>query len=89
MEWATFTMDGNVLGVSDGSTLKSRTFVGVRGTGSAYTLALYDGESSIAFRGCDVDDVLMGDPGVSNTTQTIVPLTLNLVRSASTSVLRW
>ncbi|KAH3954781.1 hypothetical protein HBI56_040740 [Parastagonospora nodorum] len=63
MEWATFTMDSNVLSVSDGSTLKSRTFVGVRGTGTTYTLALYD--------------------GVSNTTQTISPLTLNIVRSGS------
>ena len=44
MEWATFTMDSSVLGVSDGSTLKSRTFAAVKGTGNAYTLALYDGE---------------------------------------------
>lgn len=44
MEWATFTMDNNVLGVNDGSALKSRTFAAVRGTGSTYTLALYDGE---------------------------------------------
>jgi hypothetical protein len=44
MEWATFTMDNNVLGVNDGSTLKSRTFVAVKGTGTTYTLALYDGE---------------------------------------------
>lgn len=44
MEWATFTMDNNVLGVNDGSTLKSRTFVAVQGTGSSYTLALYDGK---------------------------------------------
>jgi hypothetical protein len=44
MEWATFTMDNNVLGVNDGSTLKSRTFAAVRGTGTTYTLALYDGE---------------------------------------------
>jgi hypothetical protein len=41
MEWATFTMDNNVLGVHDGSTLKNRTFVAVGGQ-----LALYDGESA-------------------------------------------
>jgi hypothetical protein len=50
MEWATFTMDGNVLGVSDGSTLKNRTFVGVKGTGTAYTVALYDGELRLRLR---------------------------------------
>jgi hypothetical protein len=44
MEWATFTMDNNVLGVKDGSTLTNRTFVAVQGTGSAYTVALYDGK---------------------------------------------
>lgn len=44
MEWATFTFDNNVLGVNDGSTLKNRTFVAVKGTGTTYTLALYDGE---------------------------------------------
>jgi hypothetical protein len=44
MEWATFTMDSSVLGVSDGSTLKNRGFVGVRATGTTYTLALYDGK---------------------------------------------
>ncbi|KAJ4370453.1 hypothetical protein N0V83_004971 [Neocucurbitaria cava] len=59
MEWATFTMDNNVLGVNDGSTLKSRTFGVVGGE-----LALYD--------------------GVTNTTQGVTPLTLNLVRSPST-----
>lgn len=42
MEWATFTMDGSVLGVSDGSTLTSRTFVSAAGG-----LALYDGKSEI------------------------------------------
>ncbi|KAH7069448.1 hypothetical protein FB567DRAFT_507812 [Paraphoma chrysanthemicola] len=46
MEWATFTMDNNILGVNDGSTLKNRTFVAVSGTGASYTLALYDGVSS-------------------------------------------
>jgi hypothetical protein len=46
MEWATFTMDNNVLGVNDGSTLKSRTFAAVPSTGSTYTLALYDGKST-------------------------------------------
>lgn len=45
VEWATFTMDNNVLGVNDGSTLKNRTFAAVRGTGTTYTLALYDGMS--------------------------------------------
>lgn len=39
MEWATFTMDNNVVGVNDGSTLKSRTFAAV-----GNQLALYDGE---------------------------------------------
>ncbi|KAF1845907.1 uncharacterized protein K460DRAFT_338639 [Cucurbitaria berberidis CBS 394.84] len=58
MEWATFTMDNNVLGVSDGSTLKNRTFAAV-----GNQLALYD--------------------GVSNTTQSVTPVTLNLVRSGS------
>lgn len=46
MEWATFTLDNNILGVKDGSTLTTRTFVAVQGTesGGAVTLALYDGE---------------------------------------------
>ena len=44
MEWATFTIDNNVLGVKDGSTLTNRTFVAVKGTGSDYTLAFYDGQ---------------------------------------------
>ena len=44
MEWATFTTDANVLGVKDGSTLTNRTFVAVKGSGTSYTLALYDGE---------------------------------------------
>ena len=44
MEWATFTNDNNVLFVKDGSTLTNRTFVAVKGTGSDYTVALYDGE---------------------------------------------
>lgn len=83
MEWATFTMDNNVLGVNDGSTLKSRTFVGVKGTGNAYTLALYDGE--LQLRSADGEDgVLMSEIGVSNVTQAITPLTLNVVRSGST-----
>jgi hypothetical protein len=46
MEWATFTTDNNVLGVKDGSTLPNRTFVAVRGTGTTYTVALYDGKWS-------------------------------------------
>ncbi|KAF2678233.1 hypothetical protein K458DRAFT_317287 [Lentithecium fluviatile CBS 122367] len=62
MEWATFTTDNNVLGVKDGSTLTNRTFVAVKGTGTSYTLALYD--------------------GASTTTQTITPLTINVVKSA-------
>ncbi|KAF2832550.1 hypothetical protein CC86DRAFT_91070 [Ophiobolus disseminans] len=41
MEWATFTMDNNVLGVKDGSTLTNRTFVAVQSS-----LALYDGVSN-------------------------------------------
>ncbi|KAF2854833.1 hypothetical protein T440DRAFT_464965 [Plenodomus tracheiphilus IPT5] len=60
IEWGTFTMDNNVVGVNDGSALKNRTFVAVQGTGSTYNIALYD--------------------GVSNTTQSITPLTLNFVR---------
>ncbi|KAF2033743.1 hypothetical protein EK21DRAFT_32834, partial [Setomelanomma holmii] len=63
MEWATFTVDNNVLGVNDGSTPKNRTFAAVKGAGTSYTLALYD--------------------GVSSTTQTISPVTLNLARSGS------
>jgi hypothetical protein len=47
MEWATFTFDNNVLGVNDGSTLKSRTFAAVAGTGTTYSLALYDGKSTL------------------------------------------
>ena len=43
MEWATFTMDSNVLFVKDGSTLTNRTFVAVKGTDNSYTVALYDG----------------------------------------------
>lgn len=57
MEWATFTMESSVLGVSDGSTLKSRTFVGVKGTGNAYTLALYDGE--LGFDDSELGDVVL------------------------------
>ncbi|KAF2797795.1 hypothetical protein K505DRAFT_405544 [Melanomma pulvis-pyrius CBS 109.77] len=45
MEWATFTMDGNVLGVKDGSTLTNRTFVAIQATGG-YNLAFYDGASN-------------------------------------------
>jgi hypothetical protein len=46
MEWATFTMDNNALGVRDGSTLTTRTWVGVmpRGSGAILRVALYDGE---------------------------------------------
>lgn len=44
MEWATFTMEGNVVGVNDGSALENRTFVAVKDADSeTYTLALYDG----------------------------------------------
>ncbi|ORY09306.1 hypothetical protein BCR34DRAFT_568667 [Clohesyomyces aquaticus] len=46
MEWATFTMDANVLGVKDGSTLTNRTFVAISGSGG-YTVALYDGASTV------------------------------------------
>ncbi|KAF2708541.1 hypothetical protein K504DRAFT_502566 [Pleomassaria siparia CBS 279.74] len=45
MEWATFTMDGAVLGVNDGSTLKNRSFVAIQGTGG-YSVAFYDGAST-------------------------------------------
>ncbi|KAL5408464.1 hypothetical protein PMIN06_003050 [Paraphaeosphaeria minitans] len=46
MEWATFTTEGNVLGVKDGSALTNRTFVAVRGTSDSWFLALYDGVST-------------------------------------------
>ncbi|KAF9730661.1 hypothetical protein PMIN04_001729 [Paraphaeosphaeria minitans] len=46
MEWATFTMDNNVLFVKDGSTLANRTFVAVKVSGSDYSIALYDGAST-------------------------------------------
>lgn len=46
MEWATFTTDNNVLFVKDGSTLTNRTFVAVKGSGTDYTVALYDGKSN-------------------------------------------
>ncbi|KAF2474843.1 uncharacterized protein BDR25DRAFT_384233 [Lindgomyces ingoldianus] len=46
MEWATFTMDSNTLGVKDGSTLTNRTFVAVKGSDGGYSLALYDGAST-------------------------------------------
>lgn len=44
MEWATFTMTDNVLGVKDGSVLPNRTFVAVRGADGGYGLALHDGK---------------------------------------------
>jgi len=48
MEWATFTLDNNLLGVKDGSTLPNRTFAAVPVTsGSGYNLAFYDGLSKI------------------------------------------
>ncbi|KAF2645768.1 hypothetical protein P280DRAFT_513655 [Massarina eburnea CBS 473.64] len=47
MEWATFTKDNNVLGVKDGSTLTNRTFAAVKQTDGSYTLALYDGASTV------------------------------------------
>ena len=43
MEWATFTLDNDVLGVKDGSALTNRTFVAVQSTGG-YSLAFYDGK---------------------------------------------
>jgi hypothetical protein len=49
MEWATFTMDNNVLGVKDGSTLTNRTFVAVTGEDGGYGLALYDGKRDKGF----------------------------------------
>ena len=45
MEWATFTIDNNQLGVKDGSTLVNRTFVAVQGADNGYGLAFYDGMS--------------------------------------------
>ncbi|KAF2737872.1 hypothetical protein EJ04DRAFT_574347 [Polyplosphaeria fusca] len=46
MEWGTFTTDNNALGVKDGSTLTTRTFVAVKGSDNGYGLALYDGVSN-------------------------------------------
>ena len=43
VEWATFTMDDDVLGVNDGRALRNRTFVAVSGVNNGYGLALYDG----------------------------------------------
>ena len=43
MEWATFTLNNDILGVNDGSALTNRTFVAVQATGGYY-LAFYDGE---------------------------------------------
>ncbi|KAH7132462.1 hypothetical protein B0J11DRAFT_521754 [Dendryphion nanum] len=60
MEWGTFTTDANVVGVKDGSTLTTRTFVGVK-VSDGYNVAFYD--------------------GISATTQTIAPLTLNIVKA--------
>jgi hypothetical protein len=37
-------MDNNVLFIKDGSTLTNRTFVAVKGSGSDYNVALYDGK---------------------------------------------
>ncbi|CBX97117.1 hypothetical protein IAQ61_007942 [Plenodomus lingam] len=60
MQWATFTKDNGVLGVSDGSSLKDRTFVAVQRNGGTYSVALYD--------------------GVSDTKESITPVTLKLVK---------
>ncbi|KAF2263607.1 hypothetical protein CC78DRAFT_617514 [Lojkania enalia] len=46
MEWGTFTIDNNVLGVKDGSLLTNRTFVAVEGSDGGYSIALYDGASN-------------------------------------------
>ncbi|KAF1971472.1 hypothetical protein BU23DRAFT_510139 [Bimuria novae-zelandiae CBS 107.79] len=46
MEWATFTTEGDVLGVRDGSTLTNRTWVAVKGSETDYGVALYDGAST-------------------------------------------
>jgi hypothetical protein len=52
IEWGVFIMDGNVLGVRDGSALTRRSFVAVHpeAEGGTYEVALYDGE----FRGVDM-----------------------------------
>ena len=46
VEWGVFIMDGNILGVKDGSALTRRSFVAVHPevNGEAYELALYDGK---------------------------------------------
>jgi hypothetical protein len=44
MDWATFTIDNNQLGVKDGRTLTNRTWVAVQGSDGGYEIALYDGE---------------------------------------------
>ena len=77
MEWATFTMDSNVLGVKDGSTLTNRTFVAVQGTGTTYQVALYDGEL--------MDEAFLRykltDSGTSNTTAKLTSIILNIVKA--------
>lgn len=77
MEWATFTTDNNVLGVKDGSTLANRTFVAVRGSDGGYGLALYDGKFEDVKRLESYIDTLAG---LSNTTETISPLTISVVK---------
>ena len=79
MEWATFTTDNNVLFVKDGSTLTNRTFVAVKGSGSDYTIALYDGKLNIGEPVVSIYiDVF---EGASATTANITPLTINIVKA--------
>jgi hypothetical protein len=79
MEWATFTTDGNVLGVKDGSTLTSRTFAAVKQTDGSYTLALYDGKYFDLLG--EREGELTRFVGVSKVDATVTPVTINLVKA--------
>lgn len=79
MEWATWTMDNNVLFVNDGSALKNRTFVAVKNTDNSYGLALYDGEcqNGVMYMHLDANNFI----GASTTTSNITPITINIVKA--------
>lgn len=77
MEWATFTIDNNQLGVKDRSTLTNRTWVAVQGSDGGYGIALYDGERIP----CRADRREVTWIGASATTAKITPITLSLVKA--------
>ena len=80
MEWATFTLDNNVLGVKDGSTLTNRTFAAVPASGgSGYNLAFYDGK--LLELGQYANYALNKSPGVSKTDTALVFITLSVVKA--------